>query len=121
MAYGLVAALGQTVYTVARHARITYALERTPIQEWTVREFFFANWKREHAVDVHYDVFTDALSRIKRYLLDEQEPSPWASPFLNAFDLEHRKKLNYKIQVLEAQIDLLTEEIDSILANKQEL
>ena len=60
------------------------------------------------------DPIASVLNRLRDAIYSRYSTPPWISPFLNAFDVDYRKKLNYKIEHLETQIEILKERINKI-------
>lgn len=61
-----------------------------------------------------FDPFSDMFNWARDKLAEKVDMPTWASPLVNAVDLEYRRRLNFKISLLHNQIDDLSREISAI-------
>jgi hypothetical protein len=77
---------------------------------------------RDPSEDKGYDPLGELIKwarvKIKSQIVDTPK---WASPILNALDLEYRDRLNFKIRVLERQVGKLKEELKVLELNEKEV
>jgi hypothetical protein len=57
-------------------------------------------------------LFNSVRDFLREYVVGEYPE--WTSPFVHAFDTVYRDELNVKIEVLDAQIKVLNEEIERL-------
>jgi hypothetical protein len=128
--YGLIASVGQFIYTYFRHQRLNKALhlhnsKLTPSDPITipppspsVREIwqsykFLSNEDftvQDRDLDPLKDFFNYSVAKINSWFGDSEDIPDWASPLVNALDIDYRKKLNVRINILNGQVSELEEQ-----------
>ncbi|KAJ3069323.1 hypothetical protein HDU98_007634 [Podochytrium sp. JEL0797] len=114
--FGTLSAVGQYAYTYFRHARQDAAYKlQTQGDTPTTKLMDLRNPKprEEESFDDHgYDPLREFTQFVRRKVLDRMGDvtvvnGGWVSPVVNALDLEYRKRLNVKIEILERQVGSL--------------
>lgn len=113
LTYSLIAGFGQAVYTRLRHYRQTLALEHSiaPPEE----PFRFRELLKTKSMESNYgeiDPIQMLMGWVRDTMASVVDLPSWASPLVNALDLEYRNRLNYKIAFLEQQIGELSPQKD---------
>lgn len=124
------ASVGQFIYTYSRHHRLNKALHlhnsklnpsdpiTIPPPSPSVREIwqsykFLPNEDftvQDRDLDPLKDFFNFGVAKINSWFGNSEEIPDWASPLVNALDIDYRKKLNLRILILNRQINELEEQ-----------
>lgn len=109
-----IAVCGQLVYTGLRHLRIYFALkDSTPAIATTSLKEKIHNQKFKPIQDIGVqdtrasDPFRNVFERFISTIGQVVDFPEWASPLVNALDPDYRKRLNYRIRILQDEIEEL--------------
>ncbi|KAI9015016.1 hypothetical protein BC832DRAFT_547115 [Gaertneriomyces semiglobifer] len=128
--YAALACGGQAIYSLMHHYRIKSALQQRlqgPEQEtatvdphkWSLTGF----WKMDivkpdrgapPAPAADFDPIGSLFKWTRDKINDSVDLPDWASPLMNAWDMEYRKKLNVRLDILTAHVAELEENITSL-------
>ncbi|KAI8916023.1 hypothetical protein EDD86DRAFT_9583 [Gorgonomyces haynaldii] len=111
--YGLLGGFGQASANWLHYWRISNALVTTE-DKMTMRELFRTPFTPEQREQPVYDPIGDAAKWIQTKLTKTIDTPVWASPLVHAVDMQHRKKINYQIILLQDQVRDLMEEIKQL-------
>jgi hypothetical protein len=117
--YGLLAGAANSVYSWIRVQRLL-AADKPSSESFTLnsKELFTANLRSNLPVHVTQDPVSSLLNWVRDKINHKYNPPVWASPVLNAVDLNYRRKLNYQIEYLEQQIAELGLELSRRISNQ---
>jgi hypothetical protein len=121
--YGLLASIGQAIATRLHYARLQFALDSLHAKapaSLTFRQKLDHIWVQSGEEQKDFDPFSDMLNWCARKLQERVELPDWTRPLIYAVDLKyryqclHRERLNYKIAVLQNQIEQLERQQKSV-------
>lgn len=72
---------------------------------------FLGTEERPTVAGTKWDPAKEAFDSLSSWIAAKMDLPPWASPFVNALDIEYRRKLNFSIEVLERQVEDLSREL----------
>ncbi|KAI9328520.1 hypothetical protein BDR26DRAFT_53024 [Obelidium mucronatum] len=121
--FGTLSAIAQFGFTQFRHARqeAAYELQNGEEQKASKKYMDFRNAppREGTSFDDHgYDPLREFTQWAQKKIINKVGgvavvDGGWVSPILNALDLEYRKRLNVKIDILERQISSLRTQLES--------
>lgn len=124
LGYGFIAGAGQAIYSKLRHFRQQVALRPEKESGFTFRDVLEGKTGDSFG---EIDPFQMLFAWGKRQLERVVTIPSWASPLVlilifnfqvNAVDLDYRHRLNYKISILEEQIENLANEVKELEAKR---
>lgn len=115
----------QTIVTFARHKRLEMALIEhnrinQPVQNarennhQTLSEVFATRMDMGNSISQTEDPVRALFSNAKSYIESKVDVPEWASPLVNAVDINHRRTLNFRIEMLQDQINVLKKDIEKL-------
>ncbi|KAI8816388.1 uncharacterized protein EV422DRAFT_545850 [Fimicolochytrium jonesii] len=126
--YSLIACSTQTIYLLFRQYRLRQGLAQhirqqnpsaEPPQPWSMRRLLTLDLLRpdshlpyDHSAQKELDPIGSAFIWARDALNRSVDLPEWASPLLNAFDVEYRKRLNVRLEILEVQVRDLRESVE---------
>ncbi|KAJ3280670.1 hypothetical protein HDU79_011447 [Rhizoclosmatium sp. JEL0117] len=119
--FGTLAAVGQYAATKFRHARQEAGYAIAKGEEKKEKRIDLRNQpeREPESFDDHgYDPLREFTQYLRRKVLDRMGDvtvtnGGWVSPMLNALDLDYRKRLNIKIEILERQVSSLKVQLEA--------
>ncbi|KAJ3032604.1 Mitochondrial inner membrane protease atp23 [Rhizophlyctis rosea] len=127
--YGLIAAIGQAGVSTWHHYRLnkSFFLESGGVEVEKVPWYTKLKQLNENAwlevgrtePDPAKSKWWDPVNVFAVWVKEKVhehygEPPEWATPYLNAFDVEYRKRLNIRAEILEGQVIKLQEQIKTL-------
>jgi hypothetical protein len=130
--WGSVALAGQGLLVLGQRQRLEWALAASKSQPLTKEDGnssvssssllntpgrnmtkfrFLGTDERPTVAGTKWDPAKDFFEKASAWIASKVNLPPWASPFVNAVDIEYRRKLNFSIELLEGQVRDLRKEL----------